>query len=387
MSAHRVDMPTPDVALSGQMSGRTARGTAGRFLRRSAAAALLLATCFVSPARANDSVAGVGAGGLILGRTDAIEMASENLYISMDEVRVDYVFRNRTDKAVETIVAFPMPDIAANPYTMPSLPDNASDNFLDFQVGFDGRPVRPQLEQRAFAVGVDVTPLLTEHKIPATPFLEATFKALEGLPEPVANDWIDRGLIFIDSYDNGDGWKNVRTPLWTLKSTYWWKSTFPAGKDVKVAHRYKPSVAASVGLNFFYDQTFQPSYQEYKQSYCTDQGFERIVKKAAAGNPDGYPPFSEYHVDYVLTTGGNWALGNIGKFKLTIDKGDPANIVSFCGTNVKKTGPTTFEMSEDDFYPQRDLKVLILVPHAVDRALPAGTTKQKRLRPPPGTRG
>ncbi len=340
-----------------------------------------------SSAFANDSVAGVGAGGLIIGRTDAIEMASENLYISMDEVRVDYVFRNRTDKAVETIVAFPMPDIAANPYTMPALPDNTSDNFLGFEVSIDGKPVSPELEQRAFAVGVDVTPLLAEHKIPITPFLDATLKALETLPENVATDWIDRGLIFIDSYDDGSGWKYIRTPLWTLKSTYWWKSTFPAGKDVKVAHRYKPSVAASAGLNFFYDKAFQPSYQQYKYSYCTDQGFEKTVKKAAAENADGYPPFSEYHVDYVLTTGGNWALGTIGKFKLTIDKGDAANIVSFCGTNVKKTGPTTFEMSEENFYPQRDLEVLILVPHADDRALPAEKPKHKRLRPPPGTRG
>ena len=31
---------------------------------------------------------------------------------------------------------------------------------------------------------------------------------------------------------------------------------------------------------------------------------------------------AEQRLDYVLTTGGNWALGNIGDFKLTIDKGD-----------------------------------------------------------------
>ena len=49
----------------------------------------------------------------------------------------------------------------------------------------------------------------------------------------------------------------------------------------------------------------------------------------------------EQRLDYVLTTGGNWALGTIGDFKLTIDKGDPENLVSFCGENVKKTGPTT----------------------------------------------
>ena len=89
------------------------------------------------------------------------------------------------------------------------------------------------------------------NKVPVNPFAQAALKALEGLSETVAQDWIDRGLIFIDSYDDGAGWKNVRTPLWTLKSTYWWKSKFPAGKDVKVSHRYKPSVGGTAGLNFY----------------------------------------------------------------------------------------------------------------------------------------
>ena len=51
----------------------------------------------------------------------------------------------------------------------------------------------------------------------------------------------------------------------------------------------------------------------------------------------------------MLTTGGNWAVGTIGKFKLTVDKGDPKALVSFCGDNVKKIGPTTFEMTADGF--------------------------------------
>ena len=84
----------------------------------------------------------------------------------------------------------------------------------------------------------------------------------------------------------------------------------------------------------------------------------------------------EQRIEYVLTTGGNWALGTIGDFKLTIDKGDPDNVVSFCGENVRKTGPTTFEMTAKDFYPERDIDILILHPFSWTatcrpRALPA----------------
>ena len=69
------------------------------------------------PALANDSTAELGTGGLILSRTDAVRMVKEDLFISEEKVTVDYVFRNVTDADVSTIVAFPMPDIAGNPFS------------------------------------------------------------------------------------------------------------------------------------------------------------------------------------------------------------------------------------------------------------------------------
>ena len=75
------------------------------------AAALLAAVLLAAPAAANDSVASMGAGGLVLGRTDGIEMRSEDLYVSAREIRVRYRFYNRTDQDISTLVAFPLPDL------------------------------------------------------------------------------------------------------------------------------------------------------------------------------------------------------------------------------------------------------------------------------------
>jgi hypothetical protein len=313
-------------------------------------------------ALANDSVAELGTGGIIVSRTDAVSMLSEDLSISLEKVTVNYVFKNETDKDVDAVVAFPMPDIEGTVYDRPSLPDDQSDNFLGFEVSVDGKDVKPELEQKAFAMGLDITQLLKDNNIPVNPFAEPVFKALEALPEETAQDWINRGGIFIDEYDDGAGWKKVRTPLWTLKSTYWWKSSFPANKEVKVSHRYKPSVGATSGLNFFLDGKIDYTSSNYKSIYCIDDGFEKAVLKAAKESKEGYPLLMEQRLDYVLTTGGNWALGKIADFKLTIDKGDPKNLVSFCGENVRKTGPTTFEMTAKDYYPEKDLNILILRP-------------------------
>lgn len=331
-------------------------------------AALLAATALgmvasVGAASANDTTAQLSAGGLILGRTDLIAMESEDLFISMQKVAVDYVFRNNSDKDIETLVAFPMPDIEGSPYWNTDIPDQTSDNFLGFSVSIDGQKVKPELQHAAYAVGVDISKELEAQGVPYFPFGEATLKALEQIAPEVAEDWQNRGIIAINEYDDGSGMKGVREPLWQLRSAYWWKARFPAGKPVKVAHSYRPSVGGTAGVSFYMEGKFQGQYDDYKRKYCLDEGFERAVVKAANSADGGYPPFTEAWLFYVLTTGGNWALGTIGKFRLTIDKGDPKNILSFCGSGVRKVGPTTFEMTAQDFVPERDIDILILRPY------------------------
>ena len=63
-------------------------------------------------AHANDTIAGLDGGVLVLKHTDGIVMESEALNLSLKAVRVRYVFKNTTGTDVETIVAFPLPAMA-----------------------------------------------------------------------------------------------------------------------------------------------------------------------------------------------------------------------------------------------------------------------------------
>lgn len=333
------------------------------------ATATFLLVLAATAARANDSTAELGAGGLVLSRSDVVEMAREELFLSREAVRVDYVFRNRSDAEVSSVVAFPMPDIEANPYQNVSIPFDADDDFLGFAVSVDGTAVVPALQQRALAAGLDVTGDLVARGIPLFPYGGGAQAALAGLPQDVVADWVARGIVIIEEYDDGSGPKRVVAPYWRLASTYWWRMTFPAGRDVAVAHRYTPSVGSSAGIGFFGEGRIGGgSHAEYKARYCMDEGFEKAVLKAAKASPDGYPRLFETRLSYILTTGGNWASGTIGDFRMTVDKGDPKNLVSFCGEGVTKTGPTTFEMRATDYVPERDVEILILEPFAVESA-------------------
>jgi hypothetical protein len=324
----------------------------------------------VAPALANDTMAEIATGGLVFVRTDAVAIASEDLYISPDEVRVAYQFRNDTSEDVEAIVAFPMPNIANNPYGDVSLPEPGVDNFLSFTVEAGGKPISPALEQRAFSAELDVTAELKAAAVPVNPVSEAAVAAIRRLPEAKLLDWQVRGIVTKDPYEDPDaaGW----LPAWTMKSTYWWKMKFPAGRLVPVRHTYKPSVGGTTGITFFFDgKVGGPYLAEYRAKYCLDAGIERAMVNSAKQN-DGYPAYWENWISYVLTTGGHWGGSTIEKFTLTIDKGDPQNLLSFCGEGVKKIGPTTFQMVAENFYPARDLDILLLKKFD-DRSLPAGT--------------
>jgi hypothetical protein len=316
-------------------------------------------------ALANDSTAELAAGGLVLTRSDVIMLESEDLFVSKALVTVDYVFRNTGDADVETVVAFPMPDIVANPDGDVSVPDNTTDNFLDFSTVIDGVAVVPQLEQRALVAGIDVTDDLIAQGVPLLAFLPDTRDRLNALPDAVAAHWATRGVIRSYRYDDGTGEKDAREGLWTVKTTFWWRATFPAGKAVAVSHRYRPSIGGSLGLNFQYDGPY--GRDSYVKTYCLDGSLERAVEKAEAAGATLF----ESRLAYVLMSGGNWSNGVIGRFHLTVDKGTTDDFVSFCAGEltgeepppqglVKKTGPTGFEMTLTDFVPARDLNVLFV---------------------------
>lgn len=330
-------------------------------IRTALAAAFLSAS--ITPALANDTMAELKTGGLTFTRSLDISMEEEKLYISPKEVRVDYVFRNTSDKAIDTIVAFPMPDIEGGPEQNVDTGDIESDNFLGFSVTQDGQAIEPELQQKVSVAGIDMTDVVTSAKVPLLPLSQKARDAVAALPQDVLADWLARGLVIPDIYDDGSGMKTNYMPMWKLHSVYYWRTSFPPGQDVRVSHKYRPSVGGTVAITFLEPdgKPREGTFQEYQKKYCIDDAFVKTAQRALGGAEEGTSPYFENWISYVLTTGANW-MGPIKKFTLTIDKGEPDNFVSFCGEGVKKAGPTTFEMTATDFYPEKDLDILLLVP-------------------------
>jgi len=326
---------------------------------RRAALFLALTLAAATPAGANDSTAEIGAGGIVLAQNYSVQMQSEVLHISMDEVRVDYVFRNRSDHDVETLVAFPMPDMEVSPYWEVAIP-NFEDNFLGFTVSVDGKAIKPELQQRAYVAGVDVTDKVLAAGLPLAPIGDYDGLDVSQLSDAQIEDLQSWGIVTVQGDLGKAGGRPQVDATWTLKSAYWWRMTFPAGVDVAVEHRYTPAVGGAAGLFVLGDGTRTEPHPYYADKFCVDKDFLSAVRKRDAATGGDGPRYSERWLSYVLSSGANWA-GPIGTFKLVVDKGSTDNLVSFCGEGVTKTGPTTFEMDLGEFVPEKDLDFLFIV--------------------------
>ena len=299
---------------------------------------------------------------------DAIEMASEDLTISPEQVKVVYQFHNKSEQDQHILVAFPMPDIEGSGDFMVGIPTDDPDNIFGFQTTFDGKPVEAVLHQYAFANNIDYSSQLRKLDVPLAPFGPDTVDALNALSDAAKARLVSEGLVYAMEYDSGAGPQVDYEPIWTLRSTYSWEAVFPAGKSVEVIHTYKPSVGGTVMATFMPMDGDQGGYADeqlvqYQQKFCVDDGLVAAIKKRGRVS-DGYTsyPYTEAWISYVWSTGANWR-GPVGNFSLTIDKGSVDNLVSFCGEDVKKIGPTTFQMKATDWYPPygRELDILLLV--------------------------
>ena len=326
--------------------------------------AALMAAATATGAAANDSAAELATGGLVLTKNPSIEMRSEDLTISTQAVRVRYVFANTSTKDVTILVAFPMPDVTIDgPDDNVVVPTQSPTNLLGFATTVDGQPVQAQVEQKALKTGVDITAYLKGLGVPLAPHLQSTNDVLDKLPRTAQDALVGKNLAIPNDYDVGHGMEHHLTAAWTLKTTFYWRQTFPAGRSITVEHNYTPSVGTA-GTEWG-DPAFVGTalYTQGRLRYCIDDAFLAAATRAKASitatNTNGY--MTEQRIDYVLTTGANWKAP-IGDFHMTIDKGDPANLVSFCGAGVTKTGPTQFEVHHTNFTPTQDVAILLLAP-------------------------
>jgi hypothetical protein len=317
-----------------------------------AVAVVLLAVC--PAAKANDSSASLEIGGLRLTYNPDIELREEDLFLSTREIRVAYKFFNKSNSDVHTVVAIPLPRIENGEAGNYAIKSADPVNVIGFEVVVDGQPVKPAVEIRAISRGLDVTKLLQKYGLPLTTITaDADARGrlndfMRDLPMDARRELETFGVIDWRSSFDKDG-KPDANPRWKTNITFYWLQTFPAGRVIEIRHRYRP-----VPRDFITSME-EINSERIRKSYCVDPDFARAAqaREKAIGTMIGR------ELRYILSTAENWS-GPIQKFRLTIDKGSPEALVSLCFDGIKRTGPTTFVATRDNYQAVEDLGILLL---------------------------
>lgn len=343
---------------------------------------LVPALClFLTPAHANDGFGGIAATGLTFGQTEAVTMAEEELFISPDTIRVDYVFRNDSTQDVTGEVIFPMPPIPveATAYSDWNLPeDRDAADLVDFRATVDGRDqpvtldriavIEPSWDENAplsrqyDTPGTDVTAELAALGLPLTVDHDKAAAALLALSPERRGQAVAAGLA--EFYPAADGMPEQAVVLWSVLARYHWTQTFPAGQELRISHSYRNRPPGGI---FVWSHPAPDYMQDVTARYCIDEGTSKVIAKRLANPQAGEEDAvgMAYYISYVLRTANSWA-GPIGRFRLTLDKGAAENVISLCAEGVEKTGPTTFVVEKTDYSPERDLEILIVAPMATE---------------------
>ena len=314
-------------------------------MRTNWSAHILMLTTFLNlsiPTLANDS-SGIDlpAGGLKLIKSEQIAMMEENLYLSLDEVRVDCVFENLSQTDITTTVVFPLPDVELKDFN----PENDSEIgsnallFNDFKLRVDGSSVAYRTETKANYKGKDVTSELQKWNISATGSNFLRHLQPYGVSEAARADLRRQGLL------DENLW-----PQWSLRASYYWTQTFPVHHRLMVQHRYSPMVASSVA---FPNEDPSP-IDKTLSTYCTSGA--ALTSMAKLENRKW--SYFEAEYGYILKTGANWA-GPIRSFDVTIPISNDVHVFT-CFKPLRDDGKGNLKGHLDNFVPKEDISLLSL---------------------------
>ena len=307
--------------------------------------ALILLLLLAGAAHANDSTGTVSTSGIKYLKNPHIDMQSEDLYISENQIRVHYRFKNTSSQDIIETVLFPLPIV-------PSFIDY---DFADtkglvdsFRIYADGKPVRPQAHVRAYFERrngslVDVTADLKKCGLSDQELMHPWTKKQDG--EKIGSKI---GACRSAKVQSMLSKQTDELPDWSSQIIYSWKQTFKANSVTEIKHQYTPLVGGS-----FLPSLKAKDSKAFIDEYCMDENFLKNFKTVEGGSK------VYHHLGYVLTTGANWAKP-IGKFTLTIDR-EPNTVLSLCwDKSLRKVGPNRFQAVKENFLPKKDLDIIFV---------------------------
>lgn len=305
-------------------------------------------------AHGNGVTASFAAGGVEFKDSTDIAIAREDLFLSPDEVRVDYVFHSTSDAPRTETIAFPLPRVPADLESSPAgdaltHPDRVSDdirNYLDFSIAANDQPITPVLHEFAWLGDKDVSAAIRAAGLPLMPRYEQWVKATAQLDAMTLQSLVASGLVQVHG--------TVADPAWEYQAIYEWQQAFAVG-DTTVSVRYRPLLGwpGDYGIEEFH---LGPS----ASTACVDDALRQKIAEVMRSNG----AYQVARLDYITTSARHWS-GPIRKFNLAVgapgDMDDGPTLAAVCPavTSLDENGIQRWAAS--NYVPEQDIHVTFYV--------------------------
>jgi hypothetical protein len=300
----------------------------------------LLGQAPLTASSAGDASIEIAGGGLAFAGNPSLRIEQQDVLITRDKIEVTYKLRNSADTQQAILIAFAAPDLDANAATEDevALPSADPTNYVGSSTTVDGQPVTLGIEQRAMALGLDVTGRLQAAGLDLFPYAAGLAAKLDGLATEKRLDLLERGILRDDGAN--------ALPAWTLKTVGHWRQAFAPQQTITIVHAYRP-IASALPRS---DEVMAVQ----RQRACLTPAQERQIAELPT---EGGVTATVTTVGYGATPGGD-GLGPVGRFRLIVEAADTLTIVATCREGLKRTGPLQFDWSASDYTPDEDYHLL-----------------------------
>ncbi|WP_293865860.1 DUF4424 family protein [uncultured Alsobacter sp.] len=317
------------------------------------------------PGLAQESSTELPLGGLTLvpaGDAAGLSIQSAQMQVTPDRVTIRYSVANTGGMPLDAklVLALPRLDFS-DPDVQWAIPGIEPTNFIDAVAKVDGRPLRMAASQTADLNGRSVAAELRRSKISLVPV--GTFQNEVQALQPKALETLAGAGVIQQAGTSPDG-APLYFPTWAVETVLSAPVKIPADKPLALELSYRTSVGVSRDTVLRKALREKPSLaaplDALKRTYCIDAGtLAGIDKLSAAGEANG-AQMEERRIRVLLQP--LIAGKPTGVLKLSVDKGRPDRITSFCSQGVKKTGPTTFQSEARDVVEPLDFRILLVGP-------------------------
>ena len=350
-------------------------------------ALLVVVVGALSPALANDSELGTPTGSFVVSKNPHIAMRSELLQISLNKIRVEYVYENTSDEAQNIVIGFPVARFNYD-YGSPPLP-----HTLKVRTWIDGQEYEYQnsefnpdeqcrsrwLERNGIfddagycfqyqrSLKVFDNDGCSGQEVDLTPAQQTRIERLLSEERALGCSFIERPNV--PQVEYSDVWTEYYIGNTT---TYVRQQQFEPRAIVKVVHEYVPDLTG--GIFDFWVEDFRrldelSEYETLSARYlkCATEedalvaveAWERSLEKGPkSGRAAEMARIVNWSIiDYILTTGANWR-GPIGHFRLEIFAKEPFFIAT-CFEGLERVADNRYAFEAYDYVPAENLSVVL----------------------------